>query len=168
MYWSPTIFLSSSKTSWMNSLPFACWQEVWTCRFFELKQRSYEAHSVEKSAKKCKKKFREIKFQMGYNLQPQLLKHTFQISLFFPLLPHCARCSNANCISGRATHTVTKFSNKKILLYDLYHYNVAKNDNLMEFIIQSYSKISFLYHSFTECANKYKQGDHNFFSYPKS
>ena len=33
----------------------------------------------------------------------------------------------------------------------------------MEFIIQSYSKISFLYHSFTECANKYKQGDHNFF-----
>ena len=57
LYRSPTIFLSSSNISWMNSLPFACWQEVWTCRFFELKQRSYEAHSVEKSAKKCKKFF---------------------------------------------------------------------------------------------------------------
>ena len=57
LYRSPTIiFLSSSNISWMNSLPFACWQEVWTCRFFEPKQRSYEAHSVEKSAKKVQKK----------------------------------------------------------------------------------------------------------------
>ena len=37
----------------------------------------------------------------------------------------------------------------------------------MESIIQWNSYISFLYHSVTECSNKYKQGDHNFFSYPQ-
>ena len=103
LYRSPTMFLSSSNISWMNSLPFACWQEVWTCRFFELKQRSYEAHSVEKSAKKCKKKNSWNQISEGIKSSTTTTQTYFSNFTFFPLLPHCARCSNANCISGGAT-----------------------------------------------------------------